>query len=142
MAGRKSKVLFDSIDLEIFNTIEKHNQIGVLELAEKINLTHQNLKTHLEKLLRANIITTLTSHQQEGKKIEFTTITSDFFDDLYDGERADLLELERKQLGDFLLYIRTINSLDNEKETLTEIINTLKKKESQKTTISSKPKRK
>lgn len=131
MVGRKSKVLFDSIDLEIVNTIEANEGIGVLELAGKLDLTHQNLKTHLEKLLRADIIHTITesSLQQEGKKIKFLTINSGFYESDNAGGNDQLLKMKRKQFNDFLLYIRAINGLDYEKETLAEIINSLKKKE-------------
>ena len=55
MSGRKSKVLVDSIDLDILTTLNHYSYnlgLGVLELAEKINLTHQNLKRHLEKLIK------------------------------------------------------------------------------------------
>ncbi len=73
MAGRKSKVLFDSIDLKILETLsETYDGIGVLDLAKKMNLTHQNLKKHLEKLLKARLIMTIkttasTDKTQVGK---------------------------------------------------------------------------
>lgn len=72
--GRKSKVLFDSIDLDILNILKGlDNPIGVLDLGKKINLTHQNLKPHLEKLIKSDFIIAIVQKDKFPKnKINMT----------------------------------------------------------------------
>ena len=56
MAGRKSKILIDSIDFEILIRVSNKNKYWVLYLAEKIGLTHTNIKNHLVKLTKMELV--------------------------------------------------------------------------------------
>lgn len=53
--GERAKILFDSIDLEILKILTRE-ELSVLELGEKLELNHKNLKPHLDKLLSLNFI--------------------------------------------------------------------------------------
>ena len=134
MAGRKSKVLFDSIDLKILETLsETYDGIGVLDLAKKMNLTHQNLKKHLEKLLKARLImtikTTASTDKTQVGKIKLHTVLSGIMESYIDEfpEEAKNLIKEREEFSATIKILKKISGLDYEKETLREIINELAK---------------
>lgn len=130
--GRKSKVLFDSIDLEILELLTSNEPMGVLEVAKRINLTHQNLKTHLEKLLKLNLVTYLEigSSTAPKNKIELTTIASKAYQamiyDIYsEAEKIVFTHTELKPFNAFLENLRKAKKITFEKETLAKIIQDL-----------------
>lgn len=127
MSGRKSKVLLDSIDLEILEKLNPYSSnlgLGVIELTKKINLTHQNLKKHLEKLIKAHLIIPLT--QSNTNKISLVTPY------LYrDWDPADEEEdrKQREHIAEYnviLSYLRKINNLDYASETISNIAKEMK----------------
>jgi len=123
--GQRAIVLLDSIDLEILEEIKKsygvksYNGLGILELANALNIKHNNLKPHLDKLRYLNLI--FAQKNYEGKVIlgmgmENIKDLSQFeFNDLEDYEGA-LAEAERQR--GFLKYLeKSRNYLyDNEIE--------------------------
>lgn len=135
--GRKSKVLIDSIDLKILKLLTKsHEPIGVLDIADKINLTHQNLKQHLEKLIKSDLIVSIKTRYSDSpkNKIELTTISSAFFNDVVlsdmsETERLMRINNEIKPFNNFLKILDKIDNLEFEKTTLAEIISELKNNE-------------
>lgn len=143
MAGRKSKVLFDSIDLEILEKVTNKPNLGVLELTEEIGLTHQNLKQHLEKLMRAGLIVVGEVGVGKHGKIALMTSGSFLYEDWADTlreegefEEAEAIEEGIKEFAIVMKYLRKVGNLDYEKEKLKEIIKELKlkKKKSKKKT--------
>jgi DNA-binding Lrp family transcriptional regulator len=125
MTGRKSKVLIDSIDLDILTTLNDYSYnlgLGVLELAEKIKLTHQNLKRHLEKLVKARLVFPLT--YSSSNKINL--VTCYWFHDLYDGDNAEKVKKDIEEYEVILAFLKKINSLDYEKETISKISKEIK----------------
>ena len=61
--GERAEILLDSIDLEILKKIKsgygkygEYNGIGVLELANNLNIKHNSLKPHLDKLMFLNLV--------------------------------------------------------------------------------------
>lgn len=125
MVGRKSKVLIDSIDLEILSILDDKEGIGVLELAEKINLTHQNVKTHLEKLIRASLILKKPSFTSKKKTNKIELITPLFFKKYFKKQTEDtkkfIFEYET-----FKRRLKTLAAIELETDTLSNILNQLK----------------
>lgn len=104
MSGRKSKVLVDSIDLDILTTLNPYSYnlgLGVLELAEKINLTHQNLKRHLEKLIKARLVLTLTSSGSN----KISLVTPYYFHD-YNGDNEDQIKKDVEEYEAILSFLK------------------------------------
>jgi len=139
MAGRKSKVLFDSIDLEILKKLSgTYDGMGVLELSRDMNLTHQNLKKHLEKLLRVKLIstikTTASADKEEVGKIKLNTALSKIYDDYEDEfpEYAEEIIKERDELSILTKFLKEVDNLNYPQETLKEIISELKKNKEKK----------
>lgn len=124
MAGRKSKVLFDSIDLEILRTIEEAgksgSETGVLDLAKAIDLTHSNLKKHLEKLSKARLVIIGQITSGNNRRLVLETPVS-----LYDKTNGeDITEEEIKDIADYKAFVRLaekLNEVEFVKETLYEI---------------------
>lgn len=54
--GWKSKTSFDFIDMDIMSLLLREQPLAVLELGRKMNLPHNNLKRHLDKLLKSKLI--------------------------------------------------------------------------------------
>jgi predicted transcriptional regulator len=54
--GERANILFDSIDLEILETIILNQTLGVLELCNKLRVNHFSLKPHIDRLLSLNLI--------------------------------------------------------------------------------------
>lgn len=132
--GRKSKVLFDSIDLEILQYLDNEvyddsqRGISVLDLTKAIGLTHQNLKIHLEKLLRAGLIMAI----QNSKSTKIGLISPENYAHLLaDLDLPEEAEPFRKKLEDYrilLKFLKLVRGLDFERETLRNINNQLKTK--------------
>lgn len=125
MSGRKSKVLVDSIDLDILTTLNPYSYIniglGVLELAKKINLTHQNLKRHLEKLIKARLVLTLTSSGSN----KISLVTPYYFHD-YNGDNEEQIKKDVEEYEAILSFLKKMNNLDYEKETISKISREMK----------------
>lgn len=116
MGGRKSKIIFDSIDLQIIDTIKKNPHIHILQLRDKIEITHQNLKKHLEKLIKGKLI--LSWKNEKSPKITLTTL--DFYEEDYDF-LDDEYKKDVRDFEGFFKIINKINSLEFESETLREM---------------------
>jgi DNA-binding MarR family transcriptional regulator len=55
--GERGKVLFDTTDFLIANILARKQPIGVLDLAKEVgNMKHTNLKNHLDKLEKSQLI--------------------------------------------------------------------------------------
>lgn len=115
VVGRKSRVLVDSLDVDILKIIDLRGHIGVLELSRAINLTHANLKKHLEKLIRAGLVTT-SRHQPSGK-ISLDTPLS--------WKEAPGCEIEAKEYNIFMGVLDKIYHQEPLKKTLSELSNDL-----------------
>ncbi len=83
--GERARVLFDEIDLKILELLNhpspdyKNNRdkrYGILEIAGKLDLKHKNLKPHIDKLLRLELI---FPYENEGK-LYITTGLQNFKD--------------------------------------------------------------
>jgi len=67
----------DSVDLEILEFLDTPNYHynkygwGVLDIVKKLNIQHNNLKPHIDKLLKLNLICVvdLSNYKQKGKKL-------------------------------------------------------------------------
>ncbi len=59
----------DSIDLEILQKI-KGKKLGIMQLKEQMGLHHQNLKPHVDKLRKADLIK--AERQKNSPKIELS----------------------------------------------------------------------
>lgn len=67
----------DNVDLEILEFLDTPNYSantygwGVLDIVNKLNIQHNNLKPHIDKLLRLNLICVVdkSSYRKKGKKI-------------------------------------------------------------------------
>ncbi len=125
MVGRKSKVLFDSIDLKILEILDnyysKHQEkgMGILELTKRIKLTHQNLKTHLEKLIKTGVILTITF--PNSNRIEL--VTPKVFMSIKDKD----IQKDAEEHEVLLSFLRKANSLETEKKTISQISKEMKK---------------
>jgi len=64
-AGERAKILFDDIDLKILNLLSRYESLGVLELVDKIQINHNSLKPHFDKLLSLKLISSYKN--KEGK---------------------------------------------------------------------------
>ncbi len=53
--GRRAKILLDSIDIEIISMLKK-KPMAIMELRGKMKLKHYNLKAHLIRLNKLNLI--------------------------------------------------------------------------------------
>jgi len=70
--GQRASVLFDSIDLEILERLDKYNQgMGVLELATALKIKHKNLKPHIDKLRKLELIF-IYKHPTDNKVLLWT----------------------------------------------------------------------
>lgn len=128
MVGRKSKVLLDSIDLEILkilNEYSSYNGLGILELTNKIKLTHQNLKKHLEKLIRIELVLPLT----ESSNNKITLVTPYFFrnyaSDDYDPNAKKIKQM-LEEYYILLSFLKKVNKLDSKSETISKIAKEMK----------------
>lgn len=121
MVGRKSKVLVDSIDLEILEYLDRHPHTSVLDLAEKIDITHANLKKHIEKLSKSGLICPWESYGTT--RITLSTIKALDEELETPNERKVIQEYES-----FLKIVRQINSQDWTKRTLASIARELREK--------------
>jgi len=121
--GERAEILVDSIDLQILEVLENSEVgIGVLELAHRLNINHNSIKPHLEKLMRIKLI---LSKQGFNRKI-FLLSPSSYYatyineihgDDKWGKEFKDY----RTKFNNFLEILNKINNLGIEKQTLYEI---------------------
>jgi len=133
-------IYLDSIDLEILEFIEEKHKanyiaVGVLELVEKMNISHISLKPHIDKLLYLDLITTreINEYDKKGnikkKGVGLSTINGDFryyLENVYCGDDDKYLaELKKKseRYETILNFLQQIRSMlyDVEKNKLLEI---------------------
>jgi len=96
---KRGIIYFDSIDLEILEFINKPNYKentdgwGVLEIANNLNISHISLKPHIDKLLRLELIHTITTTSKNEKPRTFLLTTPP-----YNYFVADMNDLDKKEL--------------------------------------------
>ena len=73
---KRGIIYFDSIDLEILELLDTPNKVnsigwGVLEIVDRLNISHISLKPHIDKLLRLKLICTvdLSRYDIKSKKV-------------------------------------------------------------------------
>lgn len=128
MPGKNKKILIDDIDLEILEILDKKSHkggMGVLELTEKIGLTHANLKTHLVKLIKTGLI--LPSKLKGTNKIRLCT--PEFFSAYSDGgsEREKIAEKRYNEYNGFMTILKKIDNLTHERVMISELSKRLNK---------------
>jgi hypothetical protein len=122
--GERAEILLDSIDLEILKKIKSgyginggYDGIGVLELANILNIKHNSLKPHLDKLMFLNLIFSYKNSQNKvmlGCGMENIKELSEFeFDSKKEYEEA-LKEAEHQQT--LIKYLEKIKTYYHEKE--------------------------
>jgi predicted ArsR family transcriptional regulator len=99
MAKRKGEIFFDSVDFDILRTIRKsflaNKKIGVLELSQGLNLFHQGMKKHLDKLIHLDLI---FYEYSEGKLYLYPTYD---FMGTFNKDDYDSLEEYNRKLKEF-----------------------------------------
>lgn len=110
--GERAISYLDSIDLSIIEILN-HSQggVSVLNLAERLQLKHKNLKPHIDKLMFLNII--FAFKDNEGKTKIYTTMKNmdelsiiEFDDDEKEYSKALKQQEHDKALVNFLEKIR------------------------------------
>lgn len=127
--GERAKILIDSIDLEILEFLEGCEVvIGVLDLANRLDIKHKNLKPHLEKLIRIGLIK--TNEYQGSRKIGL--VSPRIFYDMYgyeietDKKFGEEFQEYKEEFKNFLKVLSKIRGLELEKQTLHNISKELK----------------
>jgi len=122
--GERAEILVDTLDLEILSEIRKE-ELGVLELANKLNIQHKNLKPHLVKLINVGLI--LISKTKNRKILLILP------ENLYE-QIGQVMSASGKSLREnaeeqsyFLKVLNKINSLEYQKQTLYDIDKELEK---------------
>ena len=100
--GDRADSYLDSIDLEILETLEKYEGLGVLALAEDLKIKHQTLKKHLEKLNAVDLILIAT-----GKKPNQLMICHPV--EFYSNMALDSPEAEEKQ--EQIIYVKNVQKV-------------------------------
>ena len=132
MFGTKSKVIVDSIDLKILETLNDSYGIGVIDLAMILKLSHKNLKVHLEKLIKTGLIKPL-EFPVNDENMKLVTVNSKYIQDSEhnDDIDSDIAKYKRELeiFDDFMKILKKIESVNYENETLAKIVHNLNKKE-------------
>lgn len=70
--GERAETYFDSIDLQILEKLDtaqninnQPNGFGILELANALNIKHKNLKPHIDKLIKLELIFAYKSNEDK-----------------------------------------------------------------------------
>lgn len=66
--GEKSGVLLTTIDLQIIKAL-KEKEMKILELADKLEIKHKNLKPHIDLLVGVGLINALPIKKSRGIKL-------------------------------------------------------------------------
>lgn len=139
--GERAETYFDSIDLQILEKLNYPKNINnspeglsVLELAETLKIKHKNLKPHIDKLLRLNLI---FAYKDDKNKLRLMTGSANveytfggdvsvITDNLKEQEeiRNSLREEET-----ILKYLKKVRELKREEDLKKEIEIDLRKKE-------------
>jgi len=54
--GQKSRPIITKIDLDILEYIKERDDLGVMKLKDLVNINHQNIKSHLDRLQEFSLI--------------------------------------------------------------------------------------
>ena len=108
--GERAEILIDTIDLEILEYLNGAES-GILELANYLNINHKNLKPHIEKLIRANLLSVLDERDSEKSPRRITIISSEVFSEHKEGENCKV----------FRNILKKINERNRDTATLSEI---------------------
>ncbi len=107
--GERAEILFDSIDLEILNILneDRNNEgVGVLDLVNKLDIKHNSLKPHLDKLVTLNLIFVF---KDENGKIRITSqiINNEkIFRDFREEDFAQIYKEEAKEQRILIKYLK------------------------------------
>ena len=105
--GERGRVLFDSIDLQILELLNGEKYFGVLELTKSLRIKHKNLKPHLEKLMKANLVWAMRP-DEAGKFLLFAPST------IPKGASIDDKGLE--MFKDFHVILNKMKEISNQNE--------------------------
>jgi len=114
--------LFDSIDLEILEMLDKSNQgMGVLELATALKIKHKNLKPHIDKLRKLELI---FIYKHTDNKIYLWTgmanmrenFDMDFWSVCDTQKEVDNLQKEIEEQEALLKYLKKVKTFEYETE--------------------------
>ena len=95
--GKRAEVLFDSIDLQILKILNSAQLgIGVLDLVQRLNLKHKNLKPHLDKLIALGLV--IVWRDTQNQKIKICSEMEVFGDNNEDEELQDKIKKHRALL--------------------------------------------
>jgi len=120
--GQRASVLFDSIDLEILEMLDKSNQgMGVLELATALKIKHKNLKPHIDKLRKLELI---FIYKHTDNKIYLWTgmanmrenFGMDFWSVCNTQKEVDNLQKEIEEQEALLKYLKKVKTFEYETE--------------------------
>ena len=120
--GQRANVLFDSIDLEILNMLDKSNQgMGVLELATSLGIKHKNLKPHIDKLRKLELI---FIYKNNDNKIYLWTgmanmrenFVMNFWDVCDTQKEVDALSKEIQEQEALIKYLKKVKNFEYETE--------------------------
>jgi len=121
--GERAEVLIDTIDLEILRILE-YTSYGVLELAEKLKIQHKNLKPHLEKLIKSELIitskTTASTNKKDIGKISL------FSPNLFPDDEKEYIKMQENHKV-FLSFLWKIKNRNYESQTIRELSKELDK---------------
>lgn len=118
----KGEVYFDSVDLEILEFLidRAQNGAGVLEIADKLNISHKSLKPHIDKLRFLDLIVIVETTAVFGKtnnnvgEIKLCVPTA-WYDDPSDWREGYEEEI-KKQLRRFEEVIKSLRKIKNYEE--------------------------
>lgn len=121
--GQRASVLFDSIDLEILERLDKSNQgMGVLELATALKIKHKNLKPHIDKLRKLKLIF-IYKHPTDNKVLLWTGMANmrenfgmDFWMVCDTQKEVDNLKKEIQEQEALLKYLNKVKAFEYETE--------------------------
>lgn len=137
MFGKKSKVIVDSIDLKILETLQDSYGIGVLDLVKILGVSHKELKVHLEKLIKAGLIKTL-EFPVDDDNMKLVTAKAKYIQDSQHNQDIDSdikdYRRELETFDDFMKILKKIEGVNYEKETLGKIVKKLNQKNKRKNT--------
>jgi hypothetical protein len=118
-------VYLDSIDLEILEFLDKPNNNesvngwGVLEIVKELNISHVSLKPHIDKLLRLDLITTITIGTEKSRtlliiKPEYNS----FMAEMGDVNKKEYSEMkqEKERFEIIINFLRRIRKLFYEEQ--------------------------
>lgn len=110
--GERAEILFDSIDLDILKTLNEarnryggyYEGLGILDLAQKLNLKHKNLKPHIDKLLALDLIFAWKDEQKIRIGTEMENV-KDLDEEMFEKKEWKEMQEETKEQRALLKYL-------------------------------------